>query len=287
MTFLENVDKAKFQKILLITITALMLVALALLLLIVIMSIKPAGLQDADIAFTEYTLEDKDAKAGTLVLADKDHPYAENRTILDLVDCQTYRDEQMAAEGISVKNYLPYKGMMLNRAAMENAHKLLTDLKAAVEDSAAVTVDAAFDRIVYGGNDTEGYNTGLLMFLSDNTSDSGSYVALEDKYTDWLDKNAVKYGFINEFEDAYRYVGAAHSKYITDEKLSLEEYVTLLKKNTSNEKGLAITGADGAKYYVYYVSATTGDTINVPAENEYTISGTNEGGVIVTVTIEK
>ena len=287
MTFLENVDKAKLQKILLITISALMLVALALLLAIVIMSIEPAGLTEADMKFTDYTLEDEDAKAGTLVLADKNHTYAENKSILDLVDCQAFRDEQMVAEGITEKNYLPYKGMMLNKAAMTNAHKLLTDLKANVEDSAAVTVDAAFNRIVYGGNDTEGYNTGLLMFLSDNTSDSGNYVELEKKYTDWLDANAVNYGFINVFEDAYRYVGVAHAKYIVDEKLTLNEYVSLLKKNTNEAKGLAITGADGEQYYVYYVEAESGDSIKVPADKSYTISGTNEGGVIVTVKLEK
>lgn len=287
MTFLENVDKAKLQKILLITISALMLAALALLLAIVIMSIEPAGLTEADIDFTNYTVEKTDLTTGTLVLADKNHPYAVEKSSLKLVDCQAYRDAQMAVEGITDKNYLPYKGMMLNETAMENAHKLLTALRAGVTGSKAVTIDAAFDRIVNGGSDTEGYNTGLLMYLSDNTSDSGNHVALKDDYKAWLGNNAASYGFVNEFEDAYRYVGVAHAKYITDEKISLADYVKLLRDNTNNEKGLEITGADGAKYYVYYVSCEEGDKINVPASNAYTISGTNEGGVIVTVTLDK
>ena len=287
MTFLENVDKAKLQKTLLITISALMLVALALLLAIVIMSIEPAGLTEADIDFTNYTVEKNDLTTGTLVLADKDHPYAVDRSTLKLVDCQTYRDAQMALEGTTDKNYLPYKGMMLNETAMEAAHKLLTALKAGVTDAEAVTVDAAFDRVVNGGSDTEGYNTGLLMYLSDYTSDSGNHVALKDDYKAWLDNNAASYGFVNAFEDAYRYVGVAHAKYIADEGISLADYVKLLKNNTNNEKGLEITGADGAKYYVYYVSCEQGDTINVPANNEYSISGTNDGGVVVTVKLGK
>jgi len=176
---------------------------------------------------------------------------------------------------------------MLNKTAMENAHKLLTNLRAGVEDSKAVTIDAAFDRIVNGGAETEGYNTGLLMFLSDNASDSGNHIALGEDYKAWLDDNAAKYGFVNEFEDAYRYVGVAHAKYIADEKLSLAEYVELLKKNTSNEKGLTTKDAEGNEYYVYYVSAKAGETIKVPASNEYTVSGTNEGGVIVTVKLAK
>ncbi len=287
MTFLENVDKAKLQKILLITISALMLAALALLLAIVIMSIEPAGLTEADIDFKNYTVEKNDLTTGTLVLADKDHPYAVDRSKLDLVDCQAFRDEQMVAEGITEKNYLPYKGMMLNKTAMENAHKLLTDLRAAVSASEAVTIDAALDRVVYGGNDVEGYNTGLLMYLSDFSSDSGNHIELGEDYRAWLGNNAASYGFINAFEDAYRYVGAAHAKYITDEKISLSEYVKLLKNNTNNEKGLEITGADGAKYYVYYVACEEGETIKVPATNAYTISGTNEGGVIITVSLNK
>jgi len=287
MAFLENVDKAKLQKILLITISALMLAALGLLLAIVIMSIEPAGLQGTDMNFTDYVLEENDTKTGSLVLADQNHKYAVDRALLDLVDCQGYRDTQMSAEGITEKNYLPYKGMMLNKTAMENAHKLLTNLRAGVEDSKAVTIDAAFDRIVNGGAETEGYNTGLLMFLSDNASDSGNHIALGEDYKAWLDDNAAKYGFVNEFEDAYRYVGVAHAKYIADEKLSLAEYVELLKKNTSNEKGLTTKDAEGNEYYVYYVSAKAGETIKVPASNEYTVSGTNEGGVIVTVKLAK
>ena len=176
---------------------------------------------------------------------------------------------------------------MLNKTAMENAHKMLTALREAITASKAVTIDAALDRVVYGGSDVEGYNTGLLMYLSDNTSDSGNHVELGEDYRAWLGNNAASYGFVNDFEDAYRYVGVAHTKYISDEKLSLSEYVKLLKNNTNNEKGLEITGADGAKYYVYYVACEEGETIKVPATNAYTISGTNAGGVVVTVSLDK
>ena len=287
MTFLENVDKAKLQKILIITISALMLVALALLLVIVIMSIKPAGIQSADMEFTDYVLEDKDTATGTLVIADKDHEYKVDKSLLDLTDCQGYRDEQMTIEGITDRNYLPFKGMMLNKTAMVNAHKLLTDLRAAVENSKAVTIDAAYGRIEFGGDETEGYKTGLLMYLSDNASDAGNHIAIRDVYKTWLNGNAAKYGFVNEFQDAYRYVGAAHAKYMTENELSVAEYVEFLKKNTSNEKCLTTTDTAGNEYYVYYVSAEAGESIKVPTDNAYTISGTNEGGVVVTVSLTK
>jgi hypothetical protein len=43
----------------------------------------------------------------------------------------------------------------------------------------------------------------------------------------------------------------------------------------------------GAEYSVYYVACEAGDTIKVPAHGNYTVSGTNEGGVIVTFKASK
>lgn len=282
MAFLENVDKANLKKILLVVISVLTLAALALLLVIIVMSIAPETPKSPAIELKDYTVTDKDIKTGTLVLADKDHPYTVDRTLLDLVDCQTFRDEKMALEEITEKNYLPYKNMMLNKTAMESVHELLTDLRASVTDAKPVTIDAAFDRVVYGGSKTEGYNTGLLMFLSDNSSDSGSYKPLGEDYKTWLNNNAAKYGFVNDFEDAYRYVGEVHASYMTSKKLSLADYIAYLKKNTNENKALTVK-VKGIEYSVYYVPCKAEDTIKVPAKGTYTISGTNEGGVIITV----
>ena len=281
MTFLENIDKANLKKILLVVISVLTLAALALLLVIIVMSIAPKAPEKPDMEFKDYTVTDSDIQTGSLVLADKDHPYTVDRTLLDLVDCQAFRDEKMELEQISEKNYLPYKNMMLNKTAMENAHKLLTDLRNSVTGAKPVTIDAAFDRIVYGGNEIEGYKTGLLMFLSDNSSDSGSYVALGDEYKTWLKSNAAKYGFVNDSEDAYRYVGEVHASYMTRKKLSLADYVAYLKNNTNENKVLTVK-VNGVEYSVYYVSCGSGDTVKVPADAEYTVSGTNEGGVVIT-----
>ena len=70
MTFLENFDKEKFKKTLLIVISALTLVALALLLVIIVVSIAPGGIK----GFKNSTVTERDLKTGTLILADDDHP---------------------------------------------------------------------------------------------------------------------------------------------------------------------------------------------------------------------
>ena len=45
---------------------------------------------------------------------------------------------------------------------------------------------------------------------------------------------------------------------------------------------------DGVEYAIYYVACKAGDTIKAPKDlKNTTISGTNEGGVIVTVKLSK
>jgi hypothetical protein len=286
MTFLENIDKANLKKILLVVISVLTLAALALLLVIIVMSIEPKTPVKNDFELKDYTVSVEDVQLGTLIVADKDHSYSVDRALLDLVDCQGYRDEMMKKENVSEKNYLPYKGMMLNKTAMENAHKLLTDLRSGVTGAKPVTIDAAFDRIVYGGKDTEGYKTGMLIFLSDNSSDSGSYAPLGDDCRSWLNSNAAKYGFVNDFEDAYRYVGNVHASYMTTKKLSVASYVEYLKENTNADKALTVK-VGGEEYIVYFVPCEAGDVIKVPADMGYTVSGTNNGGVVITAKVSK
>ncbi len=114
----------------------------------------------------------------------------------------------------------------------------------------------------------------------------------------WIDKNCANYGYILRYtEDKtdvteiqaepwhYRYVGEPHASYIMSNNVCLEEYLTLLK-NYDNETPLRIINWDGEIYEVYYVPADgASDTtyVLVPPDKEYTISGNNSDGFIVTV----
>ena len=66
--------------------------------------------------------------------------------------------------------------------------------------------------------------------------------------------------------------------------LCLEEYVNILK-NFPKGANLEFTSEDGTQYEIYYVNAATyGDVVKVPvpADKEYTISGNNIDGFIIT-----
>lgn len=141
------------------------------------------------------------------------------------------------------------------------------------------------------------YHTGRTfdMFLMDSTSSSGySYFEADE----WFSQNAGSYGFILRYPEGkkevtgenprtytYRYVGVPHASYINFNQYCLEEYIEDVKRHT-NENPLEIT-ANGHTYNVYYVPAEEeGKTeVPVPEDKEYTVSGCNAGGFIVTVTI--
>ncbi len=115
---------------------------------------------------------------------------------------------------------------------------------------------------------------------------------------EWINQNAAHYGYILRYaEDKtdttgiqaepwhYRYVGQPHATYMYENNLCLEEYMTLLK-NYGEDNHLSITNWDGEIYEVYYVPAdASSDTtyVLVPSDQDYTISGNNTDGFIVTV----
>ena len=308
MDILKNTNKDKLQKITLVAVSALTLLALVLLLVIIMASVdKSMGDNKVDDIVDSLEFESKPITStqlvtGSLVLADSDHPYSTDASLLDLIDFKTYRNNMLREDGIDpavTENlpYQPYTGMQLNEEAIVLAHKMLVDAVKAVSQG-SITVDGAYGRQENKGNikatDFSEFDTGLLVFLADKTSDgtASKYVPLSEDYVKWFQKNAAKYGFSKSFENGYRYVGTVHAKYMTDKDLSLSQYIEYLKKNTSHDKPLTVKDSDGTSYGIYYVACKDGDSVNLPVisdgngENNavsYEISGTNEGGIIVTV----
>lgn len=269
MSFLENVDRKKLQQILLITLAVLVAIALILLLVIIINSIS-SGMT----ALNDYTVTDKDYNTGSLILADEDHEYSYTFTDSELEILGAYRDANLEkdAEGKSInKYYLNHQSRMkMAKNVAAAAHNML------VAAEGAVKKDDILIAYTYGHNnaDNQEYNTAALMMLTNY--DGG---ALKEEYRAWLDANCAKYGFVESFEDGYRYVGIPHAKYMTEKELTLAAYIEYLKKNTSADKALEIKDGN-TTYSVYYVACNLGDEIKIP--DGATVSGTNEGGIVVT-----
>ncbi|MFJ7993268.1 VanY-A/VanY-F/VanY-M family D-Ala-D-Ala carboxypeptidase [Peribacillus frigoritolerans] len=109
---------------------------------------------------------------------------------------------------------------------------------------------------------------------------------------EWIEENAWKNGFILrypanktditgiQYEPWHiRYVGLPHSAIMQGMNLALEEYLDYLKE----EKSISIS-VKGKKYTISYYPISQNETIEVevPANEQYEISGDNMDGVIVT-----
>ena len=153
------------------------------------------------------------------------------------------------------------------------------------------------------------HHTGLAMDLSVYTNGVSYDI---ETYPDcaWFMENYDRYGYILRYPEHkagitsinyegwhYRYVGLPHSLIMDKLDLCLEEYTDYVKNysfssalcfdKTSSE----IKTVDAAAYaktasesIVYFVPASDGDTTNIPLpEGDYTISGNNVDGFVVTV----
>lgn len=107
----------------------------------------------------------------------------------------------------------------------------------------------------------------------------------------WIEKNAWKYGFILRYPKDkvaitgiqyepwhIRYVGLPHSAIMHKKNFALEEYLDFLKA----EESLSVQ-YNGKRYQVTYFPITEEQTIQVPINQKYELSGNNMDGVIVSI----
>lgn len=140
------------------------------------------------------------------------------------------------------------------------------------------------------------YHTGLNFNLGIFPKGKSSYYYKPEGDYKWISDNMSAYGFILRYpvdKDSvtgtkgstykFRYVGVPHAAYMTENSLCLEEYLEQLKSYTLQQP--LDYEAGGKSYRIYYVPAEkSGSTdVSVPTDKEYSISGNNMDGFIVTV----
>ena len=105
----------------------------------------------------------------------------------------------------------------------------------------------------------------------------------------WIYDHAAEYGFILRYPDSdfdhFRYIGKGHSAYVVENGLSLEDYVGLLQRHTYDKEHLLFTqgGIAYECFYVHFADGTESVDIEIPSGVNYTLSGDNVSGVIVTL----
>ncbi len=249
------------------------------------------------------TFSDRISRTGDLILVSADHEYDfEANADLELVnikETQTYdypvdKDE-----------------FMLARKAMSSLDAMIRDCDEAM-GSSLTSVSSAWRSKEYQQSVWDEYeelygeeyvtkyvavpgcsehHTGLALDLGITYEDGSAGTFSESENAVWMAQNAYRYGFVRRYaEDKtaitgisneawhFRYVGQPHATYMTQHNECLEEYLEDLRGHTSPSEPLE-TEAAGHAYKVFYTSE---ETIEEP-DGEWTVSGDNAGGFIVTV----
>lgn len=180
---------------------------------------------------------------------------------------------------------------------MIDAYKNISDAK--IEVNAAYRTFADQVELSSTPAGESEFHTGMAFRLVHSSENEKSVAinnsSLGDKYQ-WIYDHAHEYGFIVRYPEnkaaitgqdgishIFRYVGVAHATYMKANDLCLEEYLELLRTTYSYENPLAIKGADGKSYQVYYTAENENGNIMVPTRYGYEISGDNMNGYIVTI----
>lgn len=241
----------------------------------------------ANLGYSELSVPSSQLSSGLLAIVNTDIP-AEESDSSGLVNLIDVKNEYYS---------LNYEGITLSEDAAEALNNMMCDYNAAT---------GLADFVIYGTNETfTGDGSCCPRYFPE--SKTGNTVDLAIKGYDgtllaydgldaeaWVIENCAKYGFIVRYSQGkelvtgqqscvwhLRYVGELHAAVMTEKGLCLEEYVSLLK-NYSVDMPLSYT-LDGVQYEVYY-TASMGDVtpVRVPVSGNYTVSGNNQDGFIVT-----
>lgn len=136
------------------------------------------------------------------------------------------------------------------------------------------------------------HQTGLAIDLGENI-DGLDFIAPSFPDTgvcQYFRQLAPQFGFVQRYAAGkesitgiaaepwhFRYVGCPHSEIMVQEGMCLEEYLQWLQ-NFTQERPLRRHGAQ-----IFYLPHTQNWTLRLPEDAEYTISGNNSDGCIVTV----
>jgi D-alanyl-D-alanine carboxypeptidase len=239
-----------------------------------------------------------DAKAGSLLLVNKDNSYKlpstvplvnlydekhENFTLATISECLTRETyEALCRMTDAYAERSGYCPLMVTSGYRdeEQQKKYYDDYVVNESDKAYVELPGYSDHHTGMGFDVK---------LYDKDGASYSYGRYATERAAWLVENHKYYGFIMRYpankgsitgidgeSNHFRYVGLPHSVYITDNNMCLEEYLSYIKTFTYDEP-LNVT-VDHDEYSVWYCR----DAIYVPRDGDYTVSSDNLGGFIVT-----
>ena len=291
-------------------LSAMSVLAVILALCLVIVAI--AGIYDmftgvrfsnglAEDKLTSYVVTKEDSLYGSLILVNNSHEYifpSEDHTPeanTHLINLYTYKNNNGG------KYVFSKSDLWLHKSAISYAHNMLNEMAKDMKSTYMITAayrtyadQAAIESDVEAGYSD--HHTGYCIALR---SEHGTLSPTE---YEWIHENAQNYGFVirypevkapstgvNGYPNCLRYVGVAHANIMQQNDLCFEEYIEYLKQNAKDDP-IGVKCSNGEEYFVYYYTFEGKQIdIKVPVDAEkypYEISGTNDGGIVVTIKVK-
>ncbi|MFR0880603.1 MAG: D-alanyl-D-alanine carboxypeptidase family protein [Oscillospiraceae bacterium] len=262
------------------------------------------NLDSSDIYVTEFTDNEK-INAGSLIVVNDTFEYKGNED--DLVSFYDVREEKNSDfytvfdKDVKIrKEVADPLDSMLKAFHDETGHSdIQVDSGYRSVQSQQELYDASDDKSNVAAPGYSDYHTGYSIDLNvvDDEGNSLDFDGTGDYQ--WFEKNCYKYGFIVRFPEGkseqtgldyrpwhFRYVGFPHAYYMQQNNLCLEEYVQQIQTYKYDGEHLKFDDFDGKQYEIYYYPQdenSSSTMLAVPSEKEYTVSGNNVDGYIVTV----
>ena len=277
------------------------------------------------ISFKNVTVSSDEVHRGLLVLIDADHPYVfpnditfMDNTVSASIEYDTLENKDKLIVSIynTRKIYVDGYGVasayvMLRLDVIEKVSEFLKAFSVKNNDNSALITGGyrSYSSQADLAEKNEGAaKPGCSDFHTGTTFTVQKYAGgvqsdlLSAAHGGWLKSNMCNYGFIMRYPSyaqektgynipsQLRYVGNVSATFIMNSGICLEEYLELLRTEFNTpDSPLLVSCNDGWDYVVYYTPVTEeGDvTLSVPSELEYTISGDNIGGIIVTAKVRE
>ena len=288
-----TVEQQKRRKLGLLVIAAtLALLILATLVLIVgaIVSLVTGdgpdtdGEKDQDDTVYIKTVITDSASEGNLLQLDDAHPYLGEAKVVKFVNHSSRPKNAKGQNIYSLRDSTNFSGTEETVVAL---HKLIKAYYDQSEDDDNLIVDQA-----YATNLSQQIDTIFSMGTTVSLTYYANYAEDKDPTNEpsingverykWIYQHAHEYGFIHVEDNIFRYVGQPHASYMKANGLTLAQYLDKLS-GTSYKKTLKTTVA-GETYRIYYASAS--EDIKVPEDLDWSYSGNNMGGYIITFKVK-
>lgn len=244
-----------------------------------------------------------DLSSGNLILVNSEHAYRETPNVEPIYDNKT--------EGYAVVDY----ELSLNAEAIAALNRMMSGFYAATGKDDVTVISGYRDYDMQESLYQDDLNqTGLsysMLVSKPGYSEHHTGLALDVGFLEggrnfdgtgvyaWMGEHCSEYGFVVRYKGEktnltkiddepwhFRYVGFPHAEIMENKGYCLEEYLDYLQTFPADGEHLLVTDSQDNRYEIYYTAASPdGTAVTVPSDCDYTVSGDNMGGFIVTVSL--